>query len=114
MEMCDYSIQFAGRRQKMAAYWALIGIYIIWKDCMKKIWEADPLVCPRCHAEMKIISFITQSQPDVIRRILTHLGLWEEQRRPPPSKRQLPVESITADPFDDGWPGNEEKGVVAD
>ncbi len=85
-----------------------------WRDCIKKIWEVDPLECPRCHAEMKIISFITQSQPDVIRRILTHLGLWEEQTRPPPSNGQPPVESITFAPFDDGWPGNEEQSVVVD
>jgi len=63
---------------------------------------------------MKIISFITQSQPDVIRRILRHLGLWEEQTRPPPSNGQPPVESITVAPFDDGWPGNEEQSVVVD
>ena len=37
-----------------------------WRECIKKIWEADPLECPHCSAEMKIISFIKEQQ--VIRR----------------------------------------------
>ncbi|MCK5437714.1 MAG: transposase, partial [Desulfobulbaceae bacterium] len=53
-----------------------------WRDCtprafasrhIKKVWEVDPLECPHCHAEMKIISFISKSQPKVIRKILEHL-----------------------------------------
>ena len=46
---------------------------------LKKVWEVDPLECPKCHAEMKIISFISKSQPEVIRKILEHLGLWENR-----------------------------------
>ena len=33
---------------------------------IKKVWEVDPLECPKCHAEMKIISFISKSQPEPI------------------------------------------------
>jgi hypothetical protein len=44
-----------------------------WRECIKKIWEVDPLECPRCHAEMKIISFI--NEPQVIEKILRHLDL---------------------------------------
>ena len=31
-----------------------------WRECIKKIWEVDPLKCPHCSAEMKIISFIKE------------------------------------------------------
>ena len=31
-----------------------------WKECIKKIWKDDPLICPECLTEMKIISFITE------------------------------------------------------
>jgi hypothetical protein len=94
----------------------------LWRDCIKKIWEVDPLSCPRCHTEMKIISFIVQV--DVIRKILVHLELWEEftQRRPPPL--YLAVATAKEDdarrrnePMDDGrslsltWPGYEEPWV---
>ena len=54
-----------------------------WRECIKKIWEVDPLECPNCGGEMKIISFITEAS--VIRQILEHLNLWEERlsRNPP-------------------------------
>ncbi|MFO7760506.1 MAG: hypothetical protein R6V20_02695 [Desulfobia sp.] len=48
------------------------------RECIKKVWEVDPLECPHCHAEIKIISFISKSQPEVIRKILKYLGLWKE------------------------------------
>ena len=45
---------------------------------MKKVYEADLLVCPRCKGTMRIIAFI--DQPEVIEKILTHLGLWPHPR----------------------------------
>ncbi|MGH7256198.1 MAG: transposase, partial [Nitrospirales bacterium] len=45
-----------------------------WAQLIKKVHAADPLVCPRCGGVMGIIAFI--DQPDVIEKILTHLGLW--------------------------------------
>lgn len=85
-----------------------------WRDCIKKIWEVDPLECPKCHAEMKIISFISKSQPEVIRKILEHLGLWEEKIRPPPNPPpESPLEETNTDePFDDGWPGYDEPFIT--
>jgi len=55
-----------------------------WARLIKKIYEADPLVCPRCRGPMKIISFI--EDPPVIKKILLHLNLWELPQRSPPSK----------------------------
>ncbi len=51
-----------------------------WRECIKKIWEVDPLKCPNCGGEMKIINFITE--PSVIRKILEHLNLWEQKLSP--------------------------------
>lgn len=48
-----------------------------WRECIKKIWEVDPLICPDCGGEMKIISFITEAS--VIRQILQHIGLWAQK-----------------------------------
>ena len=31
-----------------------------WRECIKKFWEVDPLECPKCGSEMKIISFIDE------------------------------------------------------
>ncbi len=78
-------------------------------ECIKKIWEVDPLECPRCKAEMKIISFITEAL--VIRAILEHLHLWRaffQPRSPPvcpePSTPQ-DVGQNRHEHVDDGWPG---------
>lgn len=65
-----------------------------WRECIKKIWEVDPLECPKCHGEMKIISFITEKP--VIRKILEHLGLWSEER-PPPNKASPKTEAVTTE-----------------
>ena len=74
------------------------------RECIKKIWEVDPLCCPKCGGEMKIISFITDLK--TIRKILEHLGLWAEMpsRDPPPLTRDS-QEEVVYEPFDDGWPG---------
>ena len=56
-----------------------------WRECIKRVWEVDPLSCPKCGNEMKIVSFI--NEVDVIRKILEHLGLWERKtplNAPPP------------------------------
>lgn len=44
-----------------------------WARLIKKMYEADPLICPRCRGPLKIISLI-DSAP-VIERILRHLKL---------------------------------------
>ena len=41
---------------------------------IKQVYEVDPLVCPRCAGAMRIIAFL--EQPEVIAKILTHVGLW--------------------------------------
>ena len=79
-----------------------------WRECIKKVWEVDPLICPHCLAEMKIVSFINEAV--VIRRILDHLGLWSEVKpaaRPPPEPVAV-FEYFDYEPIDDGWAGYEE------
>ena len=44
---------------------------------IKRVYEVDPLECPKCGGTMKIISFIERGQQDVVERILRHCGLWE-------------------------------------
>jgi len=47
-----------------------------WRELIKKIWEADPLLCARCSREMKIVALIDDRA--VIEHILRRLGLWEQ------------------------------------
>lgn len=57
-----------------------------WRGCIKKIWEVDPLECPNCKGDMKIINFINERP--IIRKIFEHRHLWDnqQQQRPLPSR----------------------------
>ncbi len=45
-----------------------------WAELIRMVFEVDVLRCDKCGGEMKIISCITTSQEQVIKRILEHLG----------------------------------------
>ncbi len=83
---------------------------LMWCECIKKVWEVDPLVCPKCTGEMRIISFIYKKT--VIKKILTHLDLYEPKsnQRAPPMPEKDYTERVKIVPYDDGWP---EYGEVA-
>jgi len=42
-----------------------------WARLLAKVYEVDPMVCPKCGAEMKVIAVI--EDPDELKRILRHL-----------------------------------------
>ena len=42
-----------------------------WTRLLAKVYEINPLVCPRCGSEIKIIALITD--PAQVRKILRHL-----------------------------------------
>ena len=53
-----------------------------WARLIRKIYEVDPLVCPRCQHTMRVVSFIEEDT--IIQEILKHLGLWETRSHSPP------------------------------
>ncbi len=53
-----------------------------WAEMIRKVYEVDPLICPNCHSQMKIIAFITDYP--VVDRIIRHLKLSFQAERPPP------------------------------
>ena len=59
-----------------------------WARLIQKIYEIDPLTCPKCKGQMRIISFTEDEE--VIKKILKHLGLWEIKTRPPPRSNAPP------------------------
>ena len=52
---------------------------------IKRVFEVDPLSCPRCGSRMNVVAFIDPPQGDVIEKILRHCGLWQASapRAPP-------------------------------
>jgi hypothetical protein len=53
-----------------------------WANLIRRVYETDPLVCPRCGAEMRVVGFITE--PSVIQRILDYIRKRDRVSRPPP------------------------------
>jgi hypothetical protein len=68
-----------------------------WARLIQKIYEVDPLTCPKCCGKMKVISVIEDQ--DVIKNILKHLGLWEVKPRPLP--RNAKWQPLSTEPHTD-------------
>jgi hypothetical protein len=60
-----------------------------WARLIRKVYEVDPLLCPRCGESMRVIALI--DDPAVVKSIVPHLALRDpqfknaEQRAPPTS-----------------------------
>jgi len=66
-----------------------------WARLIRKVYEADPLQCPKCKGPMRIIALI--DDPPIVRRILEHLGLWTPdaaERSPPPAPETWPTGAV--------------------
>jgi len=66
-----------------------------WAEMIRKVYEVDPLRCPRCGATMKIVAFLTEYA--VVDRIIRHLELTFVAERPPPVHVFEPVVLIAAE-----------------
>jgi ribosomal protein S27E len=53
-----------------------------WARLIQKVYEVDPLICPKCKGSMKIIAFIEELY--LIEKILRHLELWDIHNHDPP------------------------------
>ena len=52
-----------------------------WARLIAKVFLDDPLACPKCKGQMRIVSFVEQDS--LIAKILKHLGLWESLEERP-------------------------------
>ena len=64
-----------------------------WARLIQKLYEIDPLCCPKCSGKMRILGFIEDEQ--VIEKILKHLGLWDVKAKPPPKANAPPLDIHT-------------------
>jgi hypothetical protein len=74
---------------------------------IKRVYEIDPLACPRCGGQMKVVAFIEPPQREVIEKILRgHQiaamvgGLWHAStpRAPPAGDGSVPDLDGDSDP----------------
>jgi hypothetical protein len=53
-----------------------------WAEMIRKVYEVDPMLCPKCGGQMKVIAFLTDFS--VVDRIINHLKLSFVASKPPP------------------------------
>jgi hypothetical protein len=53
-----------------------------WAEMIRKVYEVEPMICPRCGGRMKVVAFLTEYA--VVDRIIRHLGLTFVAEKPPP------------------------------
>jgi hypothetical protein len=63
-----------------------------WARLIQKIYQIDPLLCPKCQGPMKVISFIEDGE--LIKKILVHLRLWETRNHDPPQSEDVHIPTI--------------------
>lgn len=66
-------------RKRFKKYWARL---------IQKVYDVNPLSCPRCGGKMRIILFVEEDA--VIKKILSHLNLWLPQYHDPPDYPDYP------------------------
>ena len=54
-----------------------------WAEMIRKVYEVDPLICPRCGGRMRVVAFLTEHE--VVDRIIRHLELTFVAEKPPPA-----------------------------
>jgi hypothetical protein len=52
-----------------------------WAATIRKVYEVDPMICPKCGGSMKVIAFITDF--GAVDQIIDHLGLTFVTDKPP-------------------------------
>jgi len=55
-----------------------------WAAMIRKVYEVDPMLCPKCGGAMKVVAFLTEHA--VVDRIIKHLKLTFVAERPPPPR----------------------------
>jgi len=78
--MLPDTVEFGQWRTGIRAESLVFGL-VSWVRLIRKVYEADPLTCPKCGKNMKVIAVITD--PKQAKRIATHLGA-APYRAPPP------------------------------
>jgi hypothetical protein len=58
-----------------------------WAAMIRKVYEVDPMLCPKCGGRMKVIAFFTDFS--VVDRIIGHIKLTFVAERPPPPQVAL-------------------------
>ena len=73
-----------------------------WARLIQKIYEVDPLCCPHCSHQMRVIS-ILEAGP-IVKKILKHLDLWDIRNHDPPPEEDSHISELVYDDSDSQIP----------
>ena len=73
-----------------------------WARLIQKIYEVDPLCCPNCKKQIRIISII-EAGP-IVKKILEHLDLWDTRNHDPPGEELSHIPELVYDDSDSQIP----------
>jgi hypothetical protein len=81
-----------------------------WARLIRRVWLADPELCPRCGKRMQVVAAISHpAQDDVIEKILRSLNLWDppwlgtHRARAPPARSLSLSSSANEIAPEPGW-----------
>jgi hypothetical protein len=60
-----------------------------WAQLIRRVYLTDPLICPDCGGELRVIAFITEAR--IIEKILRHLANRKDASRAPPAPEPQPA-----------------------
>ena len=66
-----------------------------WAAMIRKVYEIDPLLCPKCGGAMNVVAFITDYA--AVDCIIDHLKLTFVAEKPPPSRVLTEVALMAAE-----------------
>ena len=66
-----------------------------WARLIQKIYEVDPLCCPNCSRQMRVISMLEAGS--IVKKILEHLDLWDVRNHDPPSEKESHMPELVYD-----------------
>jgi hypothetical protein len=66
-----------------------------WAAMIRKVYEVDPMRCPKGGGSMKVVAFITDYA--AVDRIIDHLKLTFVAEKPPPSRVLTEVAEMAAE-----------------
>ena len=83
-----------------------------WRDLILQVWHTDPLICPQCQHQMRVIDVIDQRL--VIEKILRHLGQWNGTPPLAPARSPPDAGAWTREPCEDVDPMPDYENVLTD
>ncbi len=73
-----------------------------WARLIQKIYEVDPLCCPNCEHQTRVVSILEAGS--IVKKILEHLDPWDTRNHDPPCENDSHTSELVCDDSDSQIP----------